>query len=304
MSPDSGASSFDPRLGEAYRARLRGHSPREHPGEAEWEALATGSMAPEARARLADHVVVCARCLEIFEAVRALMEQAPAAEGRAAAIARPTPGQTWWRRHAPSLALAASLMLVVGASAYIASLRDEPARMTPDADTSEPVPQADPPRSVPPPPAFRLAMVKPDVHLPADLIVTSRGAAGAEARRFLEQFGEAIGPYREGRFDEAATRLARLADVHGAVADVWFYLGVSHLFAGRPADALKAFDRPGVADAVGDDLSWQRAVALERLGRGPDADVVLRALCTRAGPYRDRACAALPEGAVPVPPTR
>jgi hypothetical protein len=303
MSTNSGASSFEQRLGEAYRARVRERGARDHPDEAVWEALATGTLDPAARARLADHVVVCAPCLGLLEAVRTLMEQAPAAGVRAAAVARPIPGQPWWRRHAPLLALAASLLLVVAAAAaYLAGRRDGPARVTSDAGTPEHVPRAEPPRPVTP--AFRLAMVKPDVRLPADLIVTSRGAAGAETRRFLAQFGEAIGPYREGRFDEAATRLARLADARGDVADVWFYLGVSHLFAGRAADALKAFEQPGVAAAAGDDLPWQRAVALERLGRAQDSDAVLRALCTRAGPYRDRACAALSEGAVPSPPTR
>jgi hypothetical protein len=230
------------------------------------------------------------------------MEHAPAVGGSATTVARPTTSQAWWQRHAPSLALAASLLLVVGASVYIGSRRDEPARVALDAVAPEnAAPTVLPPAVTP---AYRLAMVKPNVHLPADLIVTSRGAAGVEARRFLEQFGEAIGPYREGRFDEAATRLARLADLHGDVADVWFYLGVSHLFAGRPADALAAFDRPGVAAAMGDDLAWQRAVALERLGRVHDTDLVLRALCARAGPYRDRACAALPDAAAPIPSSR
>lgn len=119
-------------------------------------------------------------------------------------------------------------------------------------------------------------MVAPDVQLPADLITTTRGTAAAEARAFLESFGCAIGPYREGRCEEAAKRLASLTPQHGHVAEVWFYLGVSQLFAGRPTDALDAFDRPGVAAAVGDDVQWQRAVrsnasavALNRMSSSP-----------------------------------
>jgi hypothetical protein len=75
-------------------------------------------------------------------------------------------------------------------------------------------------------------------------------------------------------------------------------------FAGRPEDALKAFDRPGVAAAGGDDLQWSRAVAIEWLGRARETDAVLRALCAGAGPHRDRACAALRAGEAPLPQAR
>jgi hypothetical protein len=302
MSTDTGPSLTDDRLGAAYRARLRRHGAQDHPGEADWEAYASVAMDGEARARLADHVVVCELCREVYDAVRVLMEEAPAIDAEAPTGGRVTPRRQWWR-YASALALAASLLLVVAAAAvYLTSRGGEPVHVTTDATTPVAPTQLEPAASLAP--AYRLAMVTPDVRLPADLIVTSRGAAGVDARQFLERFGDAIAPYRQGRFDEAAARLGRLSAIDGDVPEVWFYLGVSHLFAGRPEDALKAFDRPGVAAAGGDDLQWSRAVAIEWLGRARETDAVLRALCAGAGPHRDRACAALRAGEAPLPQAR
>jgi hypothetical protein len=289
MSTDTGPVLFEQRLGDVYRARLRDHGPRDHPDEAAWEAFASGAMTREARLRLADHVVSCERCREVYEAVRVLMEEAPGVNHDFRTVARVLISPAWWRQHAPSLALAATLGVAVAAAAlYVSNRPGEPAGVT--TGDAPPVAAPPPEAAAPAPPVFRLALVKPDVELPADLIVTSRGASGAGARRFLERFGEAIAPYREGRFEEAAARLEGLTAAHGDVPEVWFYLGVSRLFAGRAADALEALDQPGVAAAAGDDLMWQRAVALERLGRTQESEAVLRALCARAGRYRDQAC--------------
>ena len=289
-------ASGDQRLLEVYRARLRRGDSLEHPDEAAWEAFASGTIEPEARRRLADHIVSCGPCRDVYEAVRVLMEGAPAIDLGAPA-ASVAPGATLsWRRHAPALAMAASLVVVVGLLAtYVSRRPGEPAPVSTDSSAgTAPAPAGAPAGTAEPVgPTFRLTMVTPDVQLPADLITTTRGTAGAQARSFLDGFGHAIAPYREGDFDEAAHRLAALTRQHGDVAEVWFYLGVSHLFAGRPAEALAAFDHPGLASAIGDDLLWQRAVALERLNRPQESDVVLRTLCRRDGPHHARACAAL-----------
>jgi len=284
----------DRRLREAYRARPRADESRAHPDEAAWEALASGEMETEARRRLADHIVSCATCREIYDAVRVLIDGAPLID-RDVAGARSAHGATAsWRRYAPALAVAASLVVVVGAvTLYVSQRSIAPEPTEAGAVPTPAAPVAATPTSEPPSPVFRLALIAPAVQLPADLITTTRGTAATEARAFLESFGDAIGPYREGRYEEAAKRLESLAPQHGHVAEVWFYLGVSRLFAGRPTDALDAFDRPGVAAAVGDDVQWQRAVALERLGRRAESDAILATLCGRDGPLRANACAVL-----------
>ncbi len=284
----------DRRLREAYRARPRADESRAHPDEATWEAFASGALEPDARERLADHIVSCATCREIYDAVRVLIDGAPAID-RDVTGARSARGATAsWRRYVPALATAASLVAVVGAvTLYLSQRSITPAPTEAGTAPTPAAPVAAAGASAPSASAFRLTMVAPDVQLPADLITTTRGTAAAEARAFLESFGYAIGPYREGRYEEAAKRLASLTPQHGHVAEVWFYLGVSQLFAGRPTDALDAFDRPGVAAAVGDDVQWQRAVALERLGRRAESDVILATLCGRDGPLRANACAVL-----------
>ena len=284
----------DRRLREAYRARPRADESRAHPDEAAWEAFASGEMETETRRRLADHVVSCATCREIYDAVRVLIDGAPAID-REVTGARSAPGATAsWRRYAPALAMAASLVVAVGAvTLYLSQRALTPAPIEAGAAPTPAAPVAAAATSEPTSPIVRLAMVAPDVQLPADLITTTRGPSAAGARAFLEEFGHAIAPYREGRYEEAARRLRILTPKHGHVAEVWFYLGVSQLFAGRPTDALDAFDRPGVAAAVGDDVQWQRAVALERLGRRAESDVILATLCGRDGPLRANACAVL-----------
>ncbi len=294
MTSDGVPQQTDRRLGEAYRARPHAVAAGRHPDEATWEAFASGALEPDARERLADHIVSCATCREIYDAVRVLIDGAPAID-RDVTGARSAPGATAsWRRYAPALAMAASLVVAVGAvTLYLSQRALTPAPIEAGAAPTPAAPVAAAATSEPTSPIVRLAMVAPDVQLPADLITTTRGPSAAGARAFLEEFGHAIAPYREGRYEEAARRLRILTPKHGHVAEVWFYLGVSQLFAGRPTDALDAFDRPGVAAAVGDDVQWQRAVALERLGRRAESDVILATLCGRDGPLRANACAVL-----------
>ncbi|MGE0461172.1 MAG: tol-pal system YbgF family protein [Vicinamibacterales bacterium] len=292
MTSHASEPSFDRAIGEAYRAHARSRGTGEHPAEETWVAFASGLIDEASRLRLADHVVSCASCREVYEVVRELMEGASVDPARPMDAGAPG-GPSAWRRYAPTLALAASVIVAAGgAMLYLSRSHDEGAvAETTPAPATAPLPVATP---EPARPAYQLALVKPEVQLPVDLVVTTRGVAGVEARAFLEQFGLAITPYREGRFEDAVASLGRLAATHGNVAEVWFYLGVSQLFADRPGDALASFDHPGVADAIGDDLLWQRAVALERLGRAEELDAVLRSLCGREGPFRGQACAAMP----------
>ncbi len=116
-------SPADDALREAYRAYAHDHPGGAHPGEAEWEAFALqATLDPEARARLADHVVACDACREVYEVVRTLMAEAPADAGAVRTAVRAATPEAFTRRTAPALALAASAVLAVAAAiAYVMS---------------------------------------------------------------------------------------------------------------------------------------------------------------------------------------
>jgi len=108
---------------------------------------------------------------------------------------------------------------------------------------------------------------------------------------FLKAFGEAIAPYRAGRFAEAASALAPVAERYSDVVETWFYLGTARLYSGAPAEAIEPLRRARSSEVVGDDAHWLQAVAMQRAGRDTEARAELRAMCAAAGDYRDRACA-------------
>jgi hypothetical protein len=300
MTRDTDMPVADRALAAAYRARMQHLPPGDHPDEQAWVAFAAGEVDEAARVRMADHVVSCAACRDIYTVVCEIRDGALAVDPGAPPSRDAAGASAVWRGVPVWMALAAAVALAVAGTVFYRAVRpsDAPTMVANPPTVAAPVAGAP---VTPAAPEFRLAMIKPAVQLPADLVVTTRGDEGARARGFLERFGRAIAPYNDGRFDEAATALAALASTDGDVAEVWFYLGVAHLFAGRPAEALAAFDHPGVAGAMGDDLRWQRAVALERLGRTGDLDAVLGDLCRRDGPYRDRACGAQRDVSRPSP---
>lgn len=293
MTRDQEMAQADRALADAYRARLQARPAGDHPGDDAWEAWATGELDEAARVRLADHVASCSACRDIYTVVSGLMETASDIDSGAPAPSRAADAAAPWRGYGPVMLAAAAAMVVAVVATLLSMWPRTGASPGSEPAAARSAPASVAPGAVPAAPEFRLAMVAPEVQLPADLVVVTRGPEGAAAQRFLEEFGRAIAPYRERRYDEAVDRLSRLGAAHGGVAEVWFYLGVSQLFAGRPVEALASFDRPGLADAIGDDLGWQRAVALERLGRVGEMGVVLRTLCGRDGPYRERACAAM-----------
>jgi Flp pilus assembly protein TadD len=126
--------------------------------------------------------------------------------------------------------------------------------------------------------------------LPAYLALSVRGA-DKERDELLEAFGGGIAPYREGRFREAADRLAPLAARRPDVPEVAFYLGAARLFAGDPAAAIAPLREARASEVVAHDARWFEAVASEHAGRREDADAALRDLCKLSGPYQARACA-------------
>ncbi len=263
-----------------------------HPTEDDWVRLAEGSLDETSRVRLADHVTACARCAEVFRAVdhvrqgaRALGVETPSqATGRFGGVSR-----GWY-----GLALAATLVLAVAGAVRWSGRGAVPA--TPDpvgvpapaTDWSAPVtPASAPPR------AWAALLTAPAITLPASLAIEMRGAP-TNAGGFMSAFGAAIGPYREGRYAQAAAALDGVVRRHPDIAEGWFYLGASRLLAGDAAGAVAPLERARQSTVLAAEARWLGAVALERAGRGPDADAALIAMCASDADNRARACAAAP----------
>jgi hypothetical protein len=109
--------------------------------------------------------------------------------------------------------------------------------------------------------------------------------------------------FRRDDFAEAARRLAALVGRYPQSAPGHFYLGVSELFLGRDADAVKSLESAeqlskGNLD-LGREVAWYLALAYRRTGQVERANVRLSALCNGQSPRAGRACAGLRELAGP-----
>lgn len=280
----------DADLQRRYRELLHDDAPPSaHPGDDDWVAFAEGTLDVSARARLADHLLVCARCADVHRVLRQVREGAP---GVAPDAIPPTEAAAW--RSWYGLAAAAALAVVVSGTLWVTRERAQVPSAPTAVDTSGAAPSAPPLASPEPPPLPAWAAVlgePPIVRLPAALALTMRGA-GDDRPAFMRDFGRAITPYREGRFADAVPELTRVAAAHPAIAETWFYLGVSQLFAGDAEAATAALARARPSTEVGEEARWLEAVALVRAGRAGEAAAGLRAICAGAGPFSARACEA------------
>jgi hypothetical protein len=268
-----------------------------HPSEDDWVGLADGALDEPSRLRLADHVTTCARCAAVFRAVMQVRDGAPAlgavlsprASGGAEGVSR-----AWY-----GLALAATLVFAIAGAVWKSGGAGRPAAPGPVASAA-PVsaPAAMPSATRPPasavaarPRAWAALSTAPAITLPASLALVVRGAA-PEAEAFMTAFGPAMKAYRDGRFDAAAVALDSVTRRYPDIAEGWFYLGASRLMAGDAAGALAPLERGRASTVLVAEARWLHAVALERAGRGPEADQALSAMCAADSPNRDRACAA------------
>ena len=250
-----------------------------HVSDAAWEAMALGELSNAGRDALAAHIIACAECSDMYRTLRNLEEGArefdpgvPIGTQRAAA-----PRSAWY-------AIAAGLpLLVLGYSGYRA-LR--PAAVPVAVQLPEPAP------------VMRLARIDVTpaaVQLSASRALPTRGAN--DAQRFLEDFGRAITPYRDGQYAEAARLLAEVAEKHPDAYEPVFYRGVAALLAenlGVAAASLRRAAEIAPAD-LQDEIRWYRAAALQRAGDVVQASAMLRELCDGRSVWRDRACAVLPK---------
>ena len=272
------ATAVDAELRRAF-ASLPAPSTPGHPSEDDWARYAAGEMSSDERTQVADHVVSCAECATIF---RVLALVGTEVKGTVA-HRQPSMGD---RR---VLALAAAVVLTVGLGAWwaVRTRVDDPGQRA----GAEPPPIAAPVEAAVAPSTLWASLpAPPEVRLHPDLVLTMRGAE-AERDGFLKVFGEAIAPYRAGRFAEAAAALAPVAERYANIAEVWFYLGTARLYGGAAAAAIEPLRRAQSSEVVGDEARWLQAVALQRAGRDREARAALQVICSAPGPHREQACA-------------
>jgi tetratricopeptide (TPR) repeat protein len=232
------------------------------------------------RAQIIDHISRCASCSELSRSLGHRSLTAPDGVGRE------SHDRSWRRAFA---ALAAVVLAVAGWSWLVRVPSVERAVLTA-------IPAADSDRA----PVTTLAAVAPwalldrapDVRLPAALTLEMRGEPNRN-EVFLREFGSAIAPYREGRYADAAMALEKVTAAYPDTPEAWFYLAVSRLHAGDPANAVDGLRKAAASSEVGDEANWLEAVALERSGQHDAARRRLDDLCARPGPSRTRACDAL-----------
>ncbi len=276
-------------LQRRYAALVRGTSTG-HPSEDDWVRFADGALDDPSRLRLADHVTACARCAEVFRAIVHVRSGAPALDAAASpSSSGPIGGvsRAWY-----GLALAATLVLAIAGAVRWSG------------------------RAAAPTESERVAVSAPGLADRARQRRRRRGRSGRGSRpeirgppcrwhppsrcrhrwpwwrvadrrtaeAFMTAFGAAIVPYRAGRYSDAAAALDDVARRHPDVPEGWFYLGAARLLAGDAVGAMAPLERARASTVLAAEARWLGAVALERAGRGPEADAALAAMCADIPP--------------------
>jgi hypothetical protein len=195
---------------------------------------------------------------------------------------------SWPRIWRPLVVSAAVALLVVGI--FVVRSARQSATLSPKETAQQIVPPAS---RLTPPASSPFTLAKAAIKIPAAAVLTFRGGAN-ESRTYLADLAAALEPYRKDNHEEAVRKLAALSLKYPDAAEPSFYEGVSQLFLNQNEAAVEALQsaRRHAGDTLRDDISWYFALALERVGRTSDARREAEALCSRAGEYKDRACAA------------
>ena len=142
---------------------------------------------------------------------------------------------------------------------------------------------------------YRLAVEAAPLRLPLAAALVVRGRQEPPDQRYLEELGAAMEPYRGGRYQEAATKFAALADRYPNAVEPHFYLGVTRLLLGSSDAATAPLLRAQAigGEALNDDIRWYVAAMRERTGAWEQAVPLLEQLCRGEGLHRQASCEAL-----------
>jgi TolA-binding protein len=240
----------------------------------------------DVRGRLDAHVSTCAACRRLAEDV----EKLDLAKVDAAVEQRVLTRVTGPARQGRGglLSLAASLLLASGlAVTWWYARTGAPANVPPTASQTPAAPQV-------PAPVVALWTVRAaPVRVPLSSLGVPRGSETSPAPDGAVLV-TALAPYQKGDYVDAIARLSPVVRDFPESGEAHFYLGVSHLMAGHPAEAVESFVRayPRLPAARQVEAEWYRATAEQRAGLTDRARKRLRAVCERPGEYQAQACAA------------
>ncbi|MBM3738484.1 MAG: hypothetical protein FJW39_22110 [Acidobacteria bacterium] len=230
-------------------------------------AQPAGVLPPEVNARVEAHLRSCAVCQVLLRDLQDPGLEPAAAESqdrvwrRITAEARPRCKWLSWPVLLPAVALAASLVIAVAVGIQWTAHTPVP---------SPPVAQVKP---------LNLPLDRAAVNLPLSDSILWRDAAPPPR----SPLAQALDPYSKGDYQTAEQQLARVGS-----PEAGFYRAVSLLFLHRASEAIPLLEGNKTAGS-----DWYLAIAYDRAGQRDRAIAVLKEICARPGPHRDRACAAL-----------
>lgn len=245
-------------------------------------AFLTDALPDDQAPAVESHLRHCRVCQALREDLAAL-ELQPLAEGeawrihdRVFAAIKPAAARPAWRPlWRPILLVAAGLIFAMAVSVIVWRL--EATRLSPAVAA---LPAAPASLTV-----FHLD--KPPVSLPAALIWR-----GTQVSSWQVQIKPALDAYRDGRYADAASRLAPVVSRFPRQPEPLFYLGVCQLFLGQNNAAAASLGRASVlaTGSLRQNADWYRALAWVRAGQSQAALPLLKGLCASAGLYATRAC--------------
>jgi hypothetical protein len=118
---------------------------------------------------------------------------------------------------------------------------------------------------------------------------------GTDPQKFLDDFGRAVIPYREDRFEDAVKEMRGLAAGYKEAPEPPLYEGVSLLMLKRNPDAVKALERARKLSGKGEfarEAEYYHALSLVLAGRPAGRGAVQR-ICEGDGPYKAQSCQTL-----------
>jgi len=184
-------------------------------------------------------------------------------------------------------AAAAAVILAVGAGYVFWKQADTQSRVS---RLSVPVPPAPPAAPAAQTPEFVLALQKPVIELPPESLTLRSGSPD----QYAAALERALEPFVRNDYPAAAGQLEPLAREYPDRPHPAYYLGISRLFSGAPAEAAQDLERAQRLADRGTSLyaeaAWYRAVALERSGRPALAAGTLIELCGSGGDRDVQAC--------------